>query len=192
MRRLIARAHLRLPQADVSNIIYDGRPLDRQLVCNLATARFVDSATDVVLEGVTGTGKTHLACALGKQACKHGLSTAYVRMPNLFEERAVGMAAGKAESKLVAKYAKYKVLIMDEWLINPLSDEHMRFMLELVERRFDGTSTIFCSQYPREDWHRRLGGGVHADAVMDRIVHNVVVMKMGDVNMRALTTVKSQ
>lgn len=52
-------------------------------------------------------------------------------MPNLFEERAVGMAAGKAESKLVAKYAKYKVLIMDEWLINPLSDEHMRFMLEL-------------------------------------------------------------
>ena len=192
VRRLIARAHLRLPQADVSNIIYDGRPLDRQLVCNLATARFVDNATDVVLEGVTGTGKTHLACALGKQACKHGLSTAYVRMPNLFEERAVGMAAGKAESKLVAKYAKYKVLIMDEWLINPLSDEHMRFRLELVERRFDGTSTIFCSQYPREDWHRRLGGGVHADAVMDRIVHNVVVMKMGDVNMRALTTVKSR
>lgn len=190
VRRLITRAHFRLPQADIANIIYEGRPLDRQLISNLATARFVDNATDIVLEGVTGTGKSHLACALGKQACKRGLSTAYVRMPNLFEERVVSMAAGKAESKLVSKYARYKALIMDEWLIDPLSNEQMRFMLELVERRFDCTSTIFCSQYPREDWHRRLGGGVHADAVMDRIVHNVTVMKMGDVNMRELTTTK--
>lgn len=100
------------------------------------------------------------------------------------------MAAGKMESRVVSKYAKFKVLIMDEWLIDPLGDEEMRFILELVERRFDCTSTIFCSQYPREDWHRRLGGGVHADAVMDRIVHNMTVIQMGDVNMRELTTVK--
>lgn len=55
------------------------------------------------------------------------------------------MAAGKMESRVVSKYAKFKVLIMDEWLIDPLGDEEMRFILELVERRFDCTSTIFCS-----------------------------------------------
>lgn len=60
VKRLIARAHFRLPQADSSNIIYDGRSLDRQLICSLASAQFVASATDVVLEGVTGTGKSHL------------------------------------------------------------------------------------------------------------------------------------
>ena len=56
VRRLITRAHFRLPQADIANIIYEDRPLDRQLISNLATARFVDNATDIVLEGVTGTG----------------------------------------------------------------------------------------------------------------------------------------
>ena len=57
-------------------------------------------------------------------------------------------------------------------------------LFELIERRYDESSTVFCTQYPKKDWHQRLGGGVHADAIMDRIVHNAVWVETGTVNMR--------
>ena len=76
------------------------------------------------------------------------------------------------------------MLILDEWLLDNLSDEEQHFIFELIERRHDTTSTIFCTQYKKEDWHSRLGGGVHADAIMDRIVHNVAWIYAGNLNMR--------
>ena len=92
--RLLRNAHLRLPQADVTNIDYDGRPLDRALIAELATTRFVSRATDVITGGFTGAGKSHLACALGRQACKHGLRTPCVRMPDMLAYRAEKLSAG--------------------------------------------------------------------------------------------------
>ena len=185
--RLLRNAHLRLPQADITNIDYDGRPLDRTLITELATTQFVASATDVIIEGFTGTGKSHLACALGKQACKHGIRTLYVRMPDMLAYRAEKLAAGWPEKKVLNKFAAYKVLVLDEHLIDKPTTEQMHFLLELTERRYDSASTIFCSQYPVDDWHRRMGGGAHAESVMDRIVHNAVRIQMGDVNMRERT-----
>jgi len=86
--------------------------------------------------------------------------------------------------KLLKKYSGYGLLILDEWLLNDLSKEEQHFLFELMERRHDYTSTIFCTQYRMEDWHERLGGGVHADAIMDRIVHNAVWVDSGKMNMR--------
>ena len=190
--RLLRNARLRLPQADVTNIDYDGRPLDCALIAELATTRFVSRATDVIIEGFTGTGKRHLACALGKQACKHGLRTLYVRMPDMLAYRAEKLSAGWPEKKVLNKFAAYKVLILDEHLIDKPTTEQMHFLLELTERRYDSSSTIFCSQYPVDEWHRRMGGGAHAESVMDRIVHNAVRIQMGDVNMRQRTMGKRE
>lgn len=144
--RLLRNAHLRLPQADVTGVDYDGRPLSRALITELATTQFVARATDVIIEGFTGTGKSFLACALGKQACRHGLRTLYVRMPDMLAYRAEKMAAGWPEKKVLNKYAAYKVLILDEHLIDKPTTEQMHFLLELTERRYDSSSTIFCSQ----------------------------------------------
>ena len=188
--RLIRNAHFRLPQADISSIDYDGRPLDRDMVHELGTAQFVVNATDIILEGFTGTGKSFLACALGKQACKRGIKTLYTRMPDMLAYRAEKMAAGWPEKKVLNRFSGYKVLIIDEHLIDKPDTDQMHFLLELTERRYDTTSTIYCSQYPIEDWHRRMGGGAHAESVMDRIVHNAVRIQMGDVNMRERTMKK--
>ena len=71
-----------------------------------------------------------------------------------------------------------------EWLLDH-PDEGMRSMLlELLERRYDTGSTVFCTQYAKKDWHQRLGSGVHADAIMDRIVHNTIWVDTGTHNMR--------
>ena len=74
--------------------------------------------------------------------------------------------------------------------VTPFPDEVMPVLnahkdaLELTERRYDNSSTIYCSQYGIDDWHRRMGGGAHAESVLDRIVHNAIRIEMGDVNMR--------
>lgn len=188
---LIKSAKLRFPHADISNIIYEGRPLSRDLVNQLGTSQFVANATDVILEGFTGTGKSHLACALAKQACKNGIKTLYVRMPDMLAFREERMKAGWSEKKVLRKFAGFKVLVVDEWLIDKPTTEQMHFLLELTELRYDSSSTIYCSQYSNKDWHRRMGGGAHAESVMDRIVHNAVVIAMGEVNMRELTMGKS-
>ena len=100
------------------------------------------------------------------------------------EER---MRAGWAEKKVLRKFASCKILILDEWLIDKPTTEQMHFLLELTELRYDNSSTIYCSQYSHKDWHRRMGAGARAESVMDRIVHNAVVIEMGEVNMRELT-----
>ena len=64
-------------------------------------------------------------------------------------------------------------------------DEGMRSMLlELLERRYDTASSVLCTQYAKKDWHQRLGSGVHADAIMNRIVHNTVWVDTGNLKMR--------
>ena len=61
-----------------------------------------------------------------------------------------------------------------------------------IRRRYDSGSNVFCTQYPFAEWHQRLGSGAHADAIMDRIAHNSVVMGMGTRNMREVTSLSSE
>ena len=89
---------------------------------------------------------------------------------------------GKA--KVLNKYAAFKVLVLDEWLITDLSKEDIGFIFELSERRFDTTSTIFCTLYRKEDWVKRLGGGAYAESIVERFAYNVTWIDTGDVNMR--------
>ena len=187
---LIRAAHLRLPEADISNIDYEGRPLSRDLVLSLGTSQFVSTATDVLPRGYAGTGKSHLACALGKQACKNGLRTPCVHLPDMLDYRAERIEAGWSERKVIGHYAKYKLLILDEFLLDTPTSEEARFLLELTERRYDDSSTIYCSQHGTDEWHRSLGGGAHAEAILDRIVHNCIRIEMGDVNMRERTALR--
>lgn len=73
---------------------------------------------------------------------------------------------------------------LGEWLLDPPSGEFTRFILELMERRHDTASAIFCTQYKQSDWHARLGTGALADAIMDHVVHNMIWVETGGFNMR--------
>ncbi len=93
-------------------------------------------------------------------------------------------------TKILNKYSNFKLLLLDEWLLDDISEDEQHFLFELIERRHDSTSTIFCTQYRKDDWHTRLGGGIHADSIMDRIVHNAVWIETGSMNMRAYYSVR--
>lgn len=182
---LIKRAKFRIPSADITSIHYDQRKIDRHVIQELSTCQFIHRNVNVIFAGFTGSGKTFCACALGREACKQGMRTRYIRVPDLLIERDEATLVPRGVSKLLNKYANYGLLILDEWLLDSLSEEEIHFLFELIERRYDSGSTIFCTQFGKKDWHSRLGGGVHADAMMDRIVHNAVWFETGNVNMRA-------
>ena len=94
-------------------------------------------------------------------------------------------------SKLLKKFENYTLLIIDEWLVDDLSRQQEHFLFELIERRYTDTSTVLCTQYRIEDWHNRLGGGIHADAIIDRLVNNSIHIYSGDLNMRQIKAVKT-
>ena len=82
-------------------------------------------------------------------------------------------------------YQKVRLLILDEFLPLPIDEEQQRMLLELLERRWWQSATIFCSHFDVSGWHSQLGGGAVADAIMDRIIPGSYKMKLeGDVSMR--------
>jgi DNA replication protein DnaC len=184
IQRLIQLSKFRLPKAEMNDVYYAGRGLNRDALQELSTSQFVHSMTNVIFQGFTGSGKTFMACALGKQACKQRVRTRYVRLPDLLEEHDEATLTKKSNYQLLKRYSGYGLLILDEWLLEDISEDEQHFLFELIERRHDSAPTIFCTQYRQEDWHTRLGGGVHADAIMDRIVHNAVWIETGTMNMR--------
>mgnify|MGYP002517015356 CR=1 FL=1 len=183
VKGLIRRAHFRYPHASAEDIYYSKRELDKDQILSLINNSYIDSYKNILIVGFTGSGKTFLSNCLGKAACRDGISTRYIRIPDLFvllEESELK----RGRNKLIKKFSNCPLLILDEWLINTMSEEEIEFIFELVERRYQWKSTIFCTQYKIESWHTRLGGGVHADAIMDRIIHNSITINAGDINMR--------
>jgi DNA replication protein DnaC len=182
---LIRRAGLRYPGADLRRLdLVEERGLDRQVIAQLGTCTFIERQQNVVFQGFTGSGKSYLGCALAKQACQHRIRAHYIRMPDLEEAWALASDKPQGATKFLKKYAAFTLLVIDEWLLDHPDDAIRSMLLELLERRYDTGSTVFCTQYAKKDWHQRLGSGVHADAIMDRIVHNTIWVDTGNHNMR--------
>ena len=182
---MIRRAKPRYPQADLRTLdLIDERGLDRNSINQLQSCAFIAQRLNILLTGATGSGKSWLACAITKQACRQSYRSLYTRMPDLAEQ--LDTAAGKPAGthKLIRKYSAYTLLVLDEWLLDKPDDRMRSFLLEVLEHRYDNVSTVFVTQYPVKDWHERLGGDVTADAIMDRIVHNGITIDTGEYNMR--------
>ncbi|MDD2554318.1 MAG: ATP-binding protein [Desulfotomaculaceae bacterium] len=184
VKRLLKQARFRIPNAEVHDIYYSDRGLDRDIFMELSTCQFIHNNSNIIFQGFTGSGKSYLACSIGRQACKQGIRTRYIRVPDLLMARDEAAEEKMGIGKLLKKYSNYRLLLLDEWLLNDYSDEELHFLFELLERRHEQVSTVFCTQYKLEDWHTRLGGGVLADSIMDRIIHKSFRVYSGSLNMR--------
>lgn len=170
--RLLREAKLRIPGACVEDIDFPPkRELDRAIIKQLATGRWIAEKKNVLITGMTGVGKTYIACALAQQACRSGMRALYRRTPRLFDELALARADG-SYTRLLARFAKTDVLVLDDWGLAPLSDVQRRDILEIVEDRHGVRSTIVTSQLDVGKWHDYVGEPTMADAILDRVVHN--------------------
>lgn len=183
-KRLLKSAKLRYPNADVSTLHYDGRQLDRNQILTLANCDYFSTCKNIIINGFTGSGKTHLACALGKEACRHLYRTRYIRLPDMLEMFNLAEQTGNGISRLSTKMSNYCLLVIDEWLLEIPTEIECKYLLEILEKRHDKWPTIFCSQYEVSEWYPRLGSDVMAESIMDRIVHNSIIINTGNCNMR--------
>jgi len=170
--RSLQAAKLKLSQACVEAIDYPARrELDRALVRQLATGRWIAEHQHVLISGATGTGKTFVACALAHQACRQGYRALYWRVSRLFHELALARADG-TYPRLLAKLARVDVLVLDDFALAPLQEAERRDLLEILEDRYGTRSTIVTSQLPPAHWHEYIGEPTLADAICDRLLHN--------------------
>jgi DNA replication protein DnaC len=178
LARRLKEAKLRIPQACVEDLDYHPRRnLDRALIRQLATCRWVEEHHNVLVTGATGVGKTYVACALGQQACRQGYRTIYRRLPRLFEELTLAHADG-SYTAVLTRLARVDVLVLDDWGLAAITDRHRRDLLEVIDDRDGARSTVITSQLPREQWHDYLGDPTVADAILDRVVHRAHAIKL--------------
>ena len=188
--RRIHDAHLNIPSATMEGIEYhEDRKLDKAQMIRFATCKYIEEGHHIILKGATGNGKTYIACALGNAACRKFKTVRYVRMPELLDELAITRVENTFR-KVMKAYAKVDLLILDEWLLRPLTLQQSFDLFEIVEARTKHGSTIFCTQYDTADWYGRINTDAEQDspindAIMDRIVHNSYVVSIdGAVSMR--------
>jgi len=173
-RRLKARlryARLR-HQAAVEDVDYrTPRGLDRALFQKLATGGWIEARQNLIIEGPTGVGKSWLACALGHKACRDNHSVLYQRVPRLFADLALARGDGR-HARLMRALGGVRLLILDDWGLEPLGAEQRHDLLEIVEDRYGRGATLITSQVPVDRWHDLIGDPTLGDAILDRLVHN--------------------
>jgi DNA replication protein DnaC len=160
-----------------------GRGLDKSLLQQLFSCQWIQSHHNILICGSTGTGKSYLSSALAHRACRCGYRALYLRAPRLFEELALAKGIGRYV-KLLASYANYQLLVLDDWGLSPLSEEQRRDLLEIIEERHGSGSTLIASQLPVEHWHKMIGDPTLADAILDRLVHNAYKINLKGESMR--------
>jgi hypothetical protein len=131
-----------------------------------------------------GVGKTYVACALAHAAIRRGHSALYVRAPRLFDEIAIARADGRLQ-RLMATWARVATLVIDDFLLRPLSPDQAADMLEVIEDRCGLRSTIITSQLPVSLWHEALGDATIADAVLDRLLEKAHRIELHGESMRS-------
>jgi len=153
------------------------KSIDKKVIEDLATLRFVHNAENVVFLGPPGVGKSHIAIALGIEAAKSGISVYFTNAGNLIEKLKSANREGVLEKKL-KDLMKYKVLIIDEIGYIPFDEDEAHCLFQLISRRYEKSSTIFTSNKSFGEWGEIFKDHVIAAAVLDRILHHCTTVNI--------------
>jgi len=151
--------------------------IPRKQVYDLASCRFLRERRDVLWMGPPGVGKSFLVQAIGYQAIKAGYTVFYRSIFDLVRDFLHDEALGQ-EEKMLTKYLKPELLIIDDMGMKQLPRRSGECLFEVVMRRYETRSTMMTSNRPLEDWGKLLGDVPSATAILDRFLHHAELVRM--------------
>jgi DNA replication protein DnaC len=149
--------------------------IDRARIYELAACHFIRQQRDVLFVGPPGVGKSHLAQAIGIEAIKAGFLVLYRSVFDLVRELSAE-ATQAGESRLLGKYLKPDLLLIDDMGLKILPPKSGEILLEIIMRRYENRSTLMTSNRPIEEWGKLLSDVPAASAILDRLLHHAEVI----------------
>lgn len=162
--------------------------MNRSLIFDLATARFVDKREDALFLGPGGAGKSHLAQAIGQAAILQGHRVLYREAHMLLDELADAVADG-SRKQFMANLTVVPLLVIDDFGMRKLPPTAAEDLLEIVMRRYERASTLLTSNRPVDDWGKLLGDTAAVSSMLDRLLHHGHVLKCGPKSWRTKAAV---
>jgi len=147
------------------------RNLDKNQMMRFAECTYIRKQENILITGSTGIGKSHIATALGHQACTLGFKVYYANMAKLFSKLKMGKADG-SYIREISRIERQDLLILDDFGLLPIDNQNRSALMEIIEDRHKKASMIITSQLPVNLWHEVIGEKTIADAILDRIVHD--------------------
>lgn len=145
--------------------------LPKAKLLDLATCRFLDNHTNVLLIGPAGVGKSHLAQAIGQRACLAGHTALYVTAHQMFTALRAARADGTYDRKL-CRFTTPRLLIIDDLGLRPLTDDEPMDLYEVIRQRYEHSATLVTSNRDVAEWYPLFGDALLASAAMDRLLHH--------------------
>ena len=187
LERRRKQAAFRDPQKTLDHFDFNFNPkMNRSLVFDLATCAFIGKREDALFLGPGGTGKSHLAQAIGQAAIQQGYRVLYREAHILLDDLADAVAEG-TRKEFMATLTTVPLLIIDDFGMRKLPLTAAEDLLEIVMRRYERASTLLTSNRPVEDWGKLLGDVAAVTAMLDRILHHGHVLKCGPRSWRTKT-----
>jgi DNA replication protein DnaC len=192
LERRKKQAQFRDPQKTLDNFDFNfNKKLNRSLVFDLASAGFTAKHEDALFLGPPGTGKSHLAQAIGLAAIQQGYRVLYRETHTLLDEIAEATIDGSRKQHMEL-LATVPLLIIDDLGMRKLPSTAAEDLLEIVMRRYERASTLMTSNRPVEDWGKLLGDSAAVTAMLDRLLHHGHVLKCGPRSWRTKTGLPDQ
>jgi len=165
--------------------------LDRRLLRELTACEFIQERRNIIFLGRSGTGKTHMATALGIEACRKSLKTRFVTGYGLVNEL-IEARKEKDLSRVIRRYARYELLILDELGYVPFSKEGAELLFQVLAERHERGSVIITTNLGFADWTRIFGDANMTAALLDRMTHKAHIINCTWKSYRLKQTLKEQ
>ena len=166
------------------------RNLDRRFMLEFGQCDWITSRHNLLVLGPTGSGKSFIVSAFGNIAAHHGFTVRYQRTSRLLHALTLARADGSF-TNLLRSLAKTHLLILDDWMRDPITLPNAQDILEVLDDRFGHTATLIASQVPISDWHLRIPDPTLADAILDRLVNNAHRIQLRGESQRKLRSDRS-
>ena len=151
--------------------------INKEQILDFKNLRCIDKAENILLVGSPGVGKTHLATSIGIENAKNNHSTYFINCNDLIQALKKAHLQNRLEDKLKT-LAKYKILIIDEVGYLPIDVEAANMLFQLINKRYEKSSTIITTNKPFAEWGELFGDPMIANAILDRLLHHSHVINI--------------